>query len=145
MPEQKTNLKDLMLQALKTYDDDNPDDPEGELEYDKDKMIEEIKTLNKVNTEAHACAKRLKEIFECLSTNSKHAAHHLVKEASTKGDNYALKFVKENAKHLRKLSENLSEVSNKINDSIVEGLLVVDEIGQGLDRYYDIEDIEEKK
>jgi len=137
MPDQK-NIRSILNQVLDELD--NADDNEEETpEYDKEELIDDIRQLNHYNNTLHESANNIKKLFESISNNALFASHHLIKEVEKKADSFATNIVTDNAKQLKGLSEKLKGVAESIREPVMKGIVLVEEIGALLNRYYKIE------
>jgi len=141
MPEPK-NIKSLINQVMSELDGYDGEEGEEEeiVEYDKKDLIRDIKQLNLYNNNLHESFRKLNDTLKRIRENSKKASHHLVREVEMR-DPFASTIVKENAKKLKQLSEDLQGTMEAIYEPAMKSLVTVEEIGHLLDRYYKIDEI----
>jgi len=140
MEHKRPNLQNVLKQAMTEYENDNPEDEQESMDYDGDGLTESISNLNNTNAKLHEAVKNIQEILTTVSQNTIHASHHVMKEANRRSNDnsFSAGLVKENSKEIRKLGEALKD---SIEDSIaplMKALVMTENIGVSLDRYYDI-------
>lgn len=138
------SLKDILNNYLHELEDMEDVEDEEMEEYNSEDLIRDIKQLNYHNQDLHNSVSKIKEVLGNISTNAKRASHHLMNELRSK-DEFATGIVKENAKQIRKMAENIDIMLEGLNVPLMKGLLAVEEVGQLLDRYYTIDEIIEEE
>jgi len=135
------NIKSILNQVLDEIGNDEEEQP---LEYNKEQLIQDIKRLNYLNDNLHKSVDMIKETFSSIANNANFASHHLVKEVEGRTSSFSSGIVKENAKALKSLSEKLTDIAESITEPMMKGIVLVEDIGQLLDRYYSIDEIIEE-
>lgn len=136
----KPNLQSVLNSAMKEYENENPEEDHELMEYDSDELVESISNLNQTNAKLHDAVKTIKEVLTSISQNTIYASHHVIQEASKRSEDgsFSTGLVKENSKEIRKLGEELKDSIEEAVAPLLKALVVTENIGVSLDRYYDI-------
>ena len=140
MESKRPNLQAVLKSAMSEYEKDNPEEEHELMEYDGDSLIESMSNFNATYGTLTEAVKNIREILSSVSQNTIHASHHIMKEASRRsgGDSFSEGLVKENSKEIRKLGEELKDSIEASLTPLMKALVVTENIGVSLDRYYDI-------